>query len=142
MERPDPVDQLACGWLFLNIGHAAERVKGVDRGLDDQTNTPEEAFGDWAAGRLTKELEQRSQRVLAVDYEMIRDFLEKRGISVKELEKPKVLDLLSQVFGLNAVVTGIISGPYVFTAPPAKGQEGTAYLSHHPEYPMMIHPHD
>ena len=94
--------------------------------FDDQTNTPEEAFGDWAAGRLTKELEQRSQRVLAIDYEMIKDFLEKRGISVKELEKPKVLDLLSQVFGLNAVVTGVISGPYVFTAPSVKGQEGTA----------------
>jgi len=92
--------------------------------FDDQTNTPEEAFGDWAAGRLTKELEQGSRRVLVVDYQMIKDFLEKRGISVKELEKPKVLDLLSQVFGLNALVTGVISGPYVFTAPPARGQEG------------------
>ena len=94
--------------------------------FDDRTTAPDEMFGDWVSEKLIKEVERRSQRVLFVDYLMIKDFLEKRGTDSKDLETPNVLRLLNEVFGINAVVSGYLSGPYVFTTRTANNQEGTA----------------
>jgi hypothetical protein len=94
--------------------------------FDDRTTTPEEMFGDWVSDKLVKEVDRKSQRVLFVDYLMIKDFLEKRGMDLKDLETPNILRLLNEVFGINAVVTGYLSGPYVFTTRTADHQEGTA----------------
>jgi len=94
--------------------------------FDDRTTTPDETFGDWVSEKLIKEVDRRSQRVLFIDYLMIKDFLEKRGMDLKDLETPNVLRLLNEVFGINALVSGYLSGPYVFTTRTAANQEGTA----------------
>jgi hypothetical protein len=94
--------------------------------FDDRTTTPEEMFGDWVSDKLIKEVDRKSQRVLFVDYFMIKDFLEKRGMDLKDLETPNILHLLNEVFGINAVVTGYLSGPYVLTTATVDNKESTA----------------
>jgi hypothetical protein len=94
--------------------------------LDDRVAKGEESFGDWISEKLLKEVERRSQRVLFVDFPMIRDFLEKKGIDAAEIEKPETLKMLNELFGLNAVVTGQLSGPYIFSSQGVKDQEGTS----------------
>jgi hypothetical protein len=59
--------------------------------FDDRTVNPDETLGDWMAQRLMKELDQRSQRVLFVDYQRVKDFLEARGIPRRDMETPKAL---------------------------------------------------
>lgn len=94
--------------------------------FDDRTTHAEELFGDWIAEKLMKELNRRSPQVLFVDYQTVKDFLEKRGVLLTDLETPKVLRLLNEVFGIHALVVGELSGPYVFTTTAAKDQEPTA----------------
>jgi hypothetical protein len=94
--------------------------------FDDRTTSAEEVFGDWVAQKLTQEVIRRSLQILFVDYQMVKEFLEKRGIVLADLEKPKVLHLLNEVFGIHAIVAGELSGPYVFTTKGAKDQEGTS----------------
>jgi hypothetical protein len=94
--------------------------------FDDRTTTPDEMFGDWVSEKLMKEVDRRSRKVLFVDYLMIKGFLEQRGINPKDLETPTVLRLLNEVFGINAIVSGYLSGPYVFTTKTGTSQEGTA----------------
>lgn len=57
---------------------------------------------------------------------MVKDFLQQRQIDSKDLERPEVLRLLNEVFGIHAIVSGTLSGPYVFTTRTAGDQEGTA----------------
>lgn len=94
--------------------------------LDDRTTHADEIFGDWVAEKFIKELNKRSQRILFVDYQTVKEFLENKGVVLTDLETPKVLHLLNEVFGIHALVVGQLSGPYVFTTKAAKDQEGTA----------------
>ena len=57
---------------------------------------------------------------------MVKEFLEKRGTDLKNLETPNVLHLLNEVFGIHALVAGQLSGPYVFATKADKNTEGTA----------------
>jgi len=94
--------------------------------FDDRTTEGEEVLGDWMAEKLMKEVNRRSLQILFVDYQMVKEFLEKRGTDLKDLEIPKVLQLLNEVFGIHALVVGQLSGPYVFTTKTDKDKEGTA----------------
>jgi hypothetical protein len=55
----------------------------------------------------------------------VKEFLEKRGVALTDLEKPNILSLLNEVFGLQALIVGELSGPYTFTKV-ERGQEDTA----------------
>jgi hypothetical protein len=81
----------------------------------DDRSQADETYGDWMAEKLTREVSQRSQRILFVDYQLVKEFLEKGGYVLSDLETPKVLRLLDQAFGIHALVVGHLSGPYVFT---------------------------
>ncbi len=94
--------------------------------FDDRTTQGEEVLGDWVAEKLMNEANRRSHRILLTDYQMVKEFLEKKGTDLKDLETPKVLYLLNEVFGIQALVMGQLSGPYVFTTKPTKDEEGTA----------------
>jgi hypothetical protein len=94
--------------------------------FDDRTTQGEEVLGDWVAEKLMKEANRRSHRILLTDYQMVKEFLDKKGTDLKDLETPKVHYLLNEVFGIQALVLGQLSGPYVFTTKPTKDEEGTA----------------
>jgi hypothetical protein len=94
--------------------------------FDDRTSHGEEIMGDWMAEKLIKEMNQRSQRILFVDYQMVKEFLEQKGIVLTDLETPKVLQLLNEVFGIHALVVGQLTGPYAFITKGDKGQLETA----------------
>jgi len=102
------------------------KKKVVIAHFDDRTTTADEELGDWVAEKLVNELSRRSTRLLIVDYQVIREFLEKKEIPLTDLETPKVLHLLNEVFGIHALVVGQLSGPYVFTTKAEKGQDATA----------------
>ncbi len=106
------------------VAHLKKKV--VITHFDDRTTSAEETLGDWLAERLMKEMMQRSFQVLFVDYQMVKEFLEKRGVSPSDLESPKISRMLSEVFGIHAIVLGELSGPYVFTTKGAKDQDGTS----------------
>ena len=94
--------------------------------FDDRTTQADETFGDWMSEKLMKELDRRSFRVLFVDYQRVKEFLQSKGIPLMDLQTPKTLSLLNEVFGIHAVVCGHLSGPYVFISRTEKDQEGTA----------------
>lgn len=94
--------------------------------FDDRTTEGEEILGDWVAEKLGKEMNRRSLQVLFADYRMAKEFLESKGIDLKDLETPQVLQMLNEVFGVHALVFGQLSGPYVFTNKATKDQEETA----------------
>ena len=94
--------------------------------FDDRTTEGEEILGDWVAEKLTKEVNRRSLQVLFADYRMVKEFLGSKGIDLKDLETPKVLQLLNEVFGIHVLVFGQLTGPYVFTTKATKDQEETA----------------
>ena len=94
--------------------------------FDDRTTGGEEVFGDWVAEKLMKEVNRRTLQILFADYQMVKEFLEKKGTDLKDLETPKVLQYLNEVFGIQALVVGQLSGPYVFTTKTTKDQEETA----------------
>ena len=94
--------------------------------LDDRTTDADEVLGDWVAEKLTREVNRRSQRVLFIDYQIVKDFLEKKGFLLADLETPKVLYLLNEGLGIHALVVGQLSGPYVFATKAAKDQDATA----------------
>ena len=78
------------------------------------------------AEKLMKEVNRRTLQVLFVDYQMVKEFYEKKGFDLKDLEKSKGLLYLNEVFGAHALVAGELSGPYVFTTKTTKEQEATA----------------
>jgi hypothetical protein len=94
--------------------------------FDDRTTQGEEVFGDWVAEKLMKEVNRRTIQVLFVDYQMVKEYYEKKGFDLKDLEKSKGLLYLNEVFGAHALVAGELSGPYVFTTKTTKEQEATA----------------
>jgi hypothetical protein len=94
--------------------------------FDDRTTHGDEVFGDWLAEKLIKEVSQRSQQILFVDYQTVKEFLENKEFVLTDLETPKVLHLLNEVFGIHALVVGQLSGPYIFTTKTAKDQDGMA----------------
>jgi hypothetical protein len=94
--------------------------------FDDRTTGGEEVFGDWVAEKLMKEVNRRTLQVLFADYQMVKEFLEKKGFDLKDLETPKTLQLINEVFGVHALVVGQLSGPYVFSTKTTKDQEETA----------------
>ncbi len=99
------------------------KKKVVITRFDDRTIQAEEIFGDLIAERLVKEIDRRTQRVLLVDYEMLREFLQGREIALTDLEKPTTLRFINEVFGIHAVIFGHLSGPYVFTSKNPKDQQ-------------------
>jgi len=78
------------------------------------------------AEKLTREVSQRSQGIVFIDYQLVKEFLEKEGYGLSELETPKILRLLDQAFGIHALVVGHLSGPYVFTTKMIKDRDETA----------------
>jgi hypothetical protein len=126
--RPSPSETEKEVYLVSSSKSATPELKKkvVITHFDDQTPYADEMFGDWVSERLIKEVNRRSQRILFVDYEMVREFLEQRGIALSDLETPKVLQLLNEVFGIHALIVGQLKGPYVFTTKGEKDQEGTA----------------
>jgi len=94
--------------------------------FDDRTTEGEEVLGDWVAEKLMKEVNRRSLQILFADYQMVKGFLEKKGLDSKDLLTPRVLQLLNENFGIHAIVIGQLSGPYVFSTKTANDQEGTA----------------
>ena len=94
--------------------------------FDDRATGGEEVFGDWVAEKLMKEVNRRTLQILFADYQMVKEFLGKKGTDLKDLETPKVLQYLNEVFGIQALVVGQLSGPYVFTTKTTKDQEETA----------------
>ena len=91
--------------------------------FDDRTPDADATVGDWMAQKLMKEIDRRSQKILFVDFQMVKDFLGARGIPPAEFEAPGTLRLLNEVFGVNAVVVGQLSGPYAFTTKGGSGGE-------------------
>ena len=102
------------------------KKKVVIAHFDDRTTQGDEVFGDWMAEKFIKEVGQKSQQILFVDYQTVKEFLEKKGFVLTDLETPKVLHLLNEVFGIHALVVGQLSGPYIFTTKTAKDQDATA----------------
>jgi len=94
--------------------------------FDDRTTQGEEVLGDWVAEKLMKEVNRRTLQILFTDYQMVKEFSEKTGTDLKDLETPEGLRLLNEVFGIHALVAGQLSGPYVFTTKTTEDQEGTA----------------
>jgi len=94
--------------------------------FDERSPQADETYGDWMAQKLTREVSQRTQRILFVDYQLVKEFLEKGGYVLSDLETPKVLHLLDQTFGIHALVVGHLSGPYVFTTKTIKDRDETA----------------
>jgi len=94
--------------------------------FDDGTASADEMFGDWVAEKLVGEVDRKSERVLFVDYQMVKEFLEQRGVPLTDLETPKVLQLLNEVFGIHALVSGHLTGPYVFATKTPGDQDETA----------------
>lgn len=93
--------------------------------FDDRTADREEAVGDWVAEKLMKEVSRRSLQVLFADYETAKEFLRNKESGIN-LESPKALESLNEIFGVRALVVGQLSGPYVFSTKTANDQEGTA----------------
>jgi len=102
------------------------KKKVVIAHFDDRTTVTEEVLGDWVAEKLMKEVNRRSYQIFFVDYQMVKEFIVKKGTDLKDLETPNVLHLLNEVFGIHALVVGQLSGPYVFATKTDKNTEGTA----------------
>ena len=94
--------------------------------FDDRTTQGEEVFGDWVADKLMKEVNRRTLQVLFTDYQMVKEFFEKKGNDLKDLETSKGLQYLNEAFGIHALVAGELSGPYVFTTKTTNDREATA----------------
>jgi len=94
--------------------------------FDDRTTHPGELYGDWVAEKLIREMNRKSQQILFVDYQTVKEFLGKEEVVLTDLETPKVLHLLNEVLGIHALVVGELSGPYVFTIKAGKDQDVTA----------------
>ncbi len=102
------------------------KKKVVIAHFDDRMVQTEEIFGDWIAEKLVREVDRKAQRILLVDYRMVREFLESRGIALTDMQTPGALRLLNEVFGIHALVLGHLAGPYTFVTKGEKEPEGTA----------------
>ncbi len=122
---PSPAvgDQVAVS-SKASLGNLKKKVLVIH--FDDRAVQTDETFGDWIAERLIKEMDRRSPRILFVDYQMVKEFLEKKEISLDKIEAPHVLSLISEVFGVQILVLGYLSGPYTFTNKGSMDPEVTA----------------
>jgi len=102
------------------------KIKVMITYFDDRTANADELFGDWVTEKLINEVNRRSQRIIFVDYEMVREFLKNKEGFLTDLETPKILHLLNEIFGIQALVVGHLSGPYVFTTKASKTQDEMA----------------
>jgi hypothetical protein len=123
---PDSVEKEVFVVSHSSLTPQEPKRKVVLAYFDDRSTQADETYGDWMAEKLTREVSQRSQRILFIDYQRVKDFLEKGGYVLSELETPKVLRLLDQAFGIHALVVGHLSGPYVFTTKTIKEQDEMA----------------
>ncbi len=98
--------------------------------FDDRIAEGEEVLGDWIAEKLVKEVNRRSLQVLFTDYQVVKEFLGNNGVDMKDLETPKILQYLNEIFGVRALIVGQLSGPYVFTtkATNAEGETASAII--------------
>jgi hypothetical protein len=96
--------------------------------FDDRTPDADATVGDWMAQQLMKEIDRRSQKILFIDFQMVSEFLDARGIRRSEFEAPETLRLLNEVFGIKAVVVGQLSGPYAFTTKGGSGGETSSAI--------------
>ncbi len=110
----------------LQSSSSGLKKKVVITYFDDRTIQTEEMFGDWIAEKLVREVDRRAQGILFVDYRMVKEFLESRGIPLTDMQTPGALRLLNEVFGIHALVFGHLTGPYTFVAKGEKEPEGTA----------------
>ncbi len=94
--------------------------------FDDRTTSPEETLGDWLAEKLMKEMAQKSGQILFVDYQMVREFLQKGNQPLSGHEFLNASKMLNEVFGIHAIITGELTGPYVFTTKGEKDQESAS----------------
>lgn len=94
--------------------------------FDDRTPSEEEMLGDWLAERLMKEMTRRDSQILFIDYQMVKEFLEEREASFTDLGSPTVSKILSEVFGIHAIIQGKLTGPYVFTTKGVKDHHETS----------------
>jgi hypothetical protein len=94
--------------------------------LDETTAQTDEQFGDLIAEKLMRDLDRRTRRVLLVDEEGIREFLDKKGVNQGDLGKPDVIRFLNETFGIHALIFVNLSGPYVFASKASKDSQETA----------------
>lgn len=94
--------------------------------FDDRTTEGEEILGDWVAEKLMEEVNRRSLQISFIDYQMVIEFLKKRGSPLRDIESPEVLHFLNEAFGIQVVILGQLSGPYVFTNQAIKDRDRTA----------------
>ena len=94
--------------------------------FDDRIAEGEEVWGDWVAEKLMKEVNRRSLQILFIDYRMVKEFLGAKEFDLKDLQTPKALQYLNEIFGVHALVVGQLSGPYAFSTKTTKDREGTA----------------
>ncbi|MFQ6078662.1 MAG: hypothetical protein ACE5NJ_05940 [Thermodesulfobacteriota bacterium] len=84
---------------------------------------PGEDWGEMVAARLRDSLERRTDRILCLDDQIIADYFKRRGIESVRLDDPKVMRIASTVFGVQVLLHGTLSGPYV-AATRGKGGNG------------------
>ena len=102
------------------------KKKVVIAHFDDRTTGADELIGDWISERVANEVNRRSSRILLVDYRMVEGFLQKKGFQPADMENPNVLHLLNEGFGIQAVVLGELTGPYVFRTETGGDQGATS----------------
>jgi len=123
---PDSVEKEVFLVTHSSLTPLEPKRKVVLTYFDDRSPQADETYGDWMAEKLTKEVSQRSRRILFVDYQLVKEFLENGGYVLSDLETPKVLRLLDQAFGIHALVVGHLSGPYVFSTKTIKDRDEVA----------------
>jgi hypothetical protein len=102
------------------------RIKVLVVTFDSRVTEGEEAVGDWVVEKLMNEVNRKSQQVLFTDYQMVKSYLEKKGVDQRDFTAPNVLRSLNDVFGIQVLVVGQLSGPYIFRNKTPKDQEETS----------------
>jgi hypothetical protein len=89
----------------------------------------DESWGEMVAERLRSSVESRTDMVLCLDHQVILDYLKRRGIETIRLDDPMVLRIANTVFGVQALLYGGLSGPYVSTSMGEGGDEENTALA-------------
>jgi len=111
------------------VGSVSSRLKKkVMVYFDDRISSGEEILGDWISERLMNEINRRSKEVLFIDYQSVKDFLKQREILIEDIQRPDVLKLLNEVFGIHILAKGELTGPYVFTTKGGKESSASSIL--------------
>ncbi len=102
-------------------------VRGLRRKIcvvnfEDRTGPHEEKYGELAALKLLKELENTGRAVL-VDKEVVREALAREGIEPEGLLEPHAMKEAHHILGIQAFIAGSICDLQVKSSPPV-GDEG------------------